>query len=149
VVINLQQTHLDEDSTVRVWARLDQAFAVLGRLLDVAPLHVPQTWRDLLAYGNVFKVPYDANGRLIPQEEQHDRPWLQLDLREGARVRVCVEEASTFDLEGTMVRMRSKEADYWYVKSARSSRLGWWWVSEALQGRLPRLPIINVDPTCA
>lgn len=35
VVINLQRTHLDADCTIRVWAKLDDAFRLLAEYLGM------------------------------------------------------------------------------------------------------------------
>ena len=70
--MNLQRTPLDDVSAVRVWARLDDAFGLLAKELGlvVEPVELK------LPPGDVFPVPYDAQGRLDRDQDPHLRRQL-------------------------------------------------------------------------
>lgn len=133
VIVNLQRTRLDGLCAVRVWARLDDAFRALADELglDATPRSA------ILAPGDVFSVPYDAEGRRDPGSV------LSWDLRVGQRLRVAPPDAANAGVEGEVLG-KDREGNY-VIALDRRRRLGRWWVESALRGALERLPVVNVD----
>lgn len=140
VIINIQKTPMDDKElcSVRVWAKLDDAFKILAELLhlNLQPLNPP----DYSKYNNVFKVPYNEQGKLDFTKS------MTLDLNKGAQVVVCDPFASNLgnegfvsdiDDDGTFVlKMKTK-----YGHSP--ARLGWWWVDVLVRGNSEFLPVMN------
>eukprot|EP01098_Paradermamoeba_levis_P016805 TRINITY_DN930_c0_g1_i2.p1 TRINITY_DN930_c0_g1~~TRINITY_DN930_c0_g1_i2.p1 ORF type:complete len:378 (-),score=113.12 TRINITY_DN930_c0_g1_i2:277-1410(-) len=147
VIINLQQTPLDALCTVRIWAKLDDAFSILAKKLgtDLSPVIPPP-----LPSGDVFVVPYDEEGMLSSTGDVYSL----LDLRTGAKVRIPVEGAMN---ENAMGEIRGKKEDgnyrVWLEEKKKDGKetktvvrlLGWWWVEAALRGAIKQLPVINVE----
>lgn len=86
VIINIQRTPLDLRSSIRVWAKLDDAFQILARKLgeftpfvtfsilglgEIKPVPI------ILPEGDVFTVPYNEKG------EYDKNCKMILDLRNG------------------------------------------------------------------
>lgn len=74
VIINIQQTPLDERSTLRVWAKLDDAFVILAKKLgfnEIKPFPI------VIPEGDVFVVPYNNDG-IYDKDSK-----MILDLRKG------------------------------------------------------------------
>lgn len=143
VVINLQQTPLDAKSCVRVWARLDDAFAILARELalntDPIPITVPDT-------GDVFVLPYNEKG------ERDQRCRLVLDLRVGQHVKIAVPGACNANATGKVV-YKTEQGDY-SIQLDEQGRLvrrlfGRWWIDAAMRGAVDMLPVINTQPRMA
>jgi len=139
VIINLQQTNLDDQAVIRVWAKLDDAFRLLANnlgFLDVGP--IPPKIPD----GDIFEVPYNEKGAKDINSK------MILDLREGASVIVVVETATNFKATGTVV---SKRDGHYSVRLKESDGiitrlLGTWWIDAALHGTVSQLPLINTEP---
>mmetsp|Transcript_7631 Transcript_7631/g.17580 ORF Transcript_7631/g.17580 Transcript_7631/m.17580 type:complete len:382 (-) Transcript_7631:59-1204(-) len=137
VIINLQRTPMDDISSVRVWAKLDDAFRLLAQKLDLVvkptPPVLPHT-RD------IYNVPYNAAG-------QHD-PSVSMvwDLRRGSEVRISVPEACNAKMKGTMIAKDSEGNFAVHLSDGSRRRMGRWFVVAAVAGRLPQLPLVNIRP---
>jgi NAD-dependent SIR2 family protein deacetylase len=143
VIINLQQTPLDDKCVIRVWAKLDDAFRLLAEKLEIDADPVPFSWRKKIGKKNVFIVPYDAEGR------KSDTCKMEWDLRPGAEVRVPIEGAMNFGVTGKMGP--TSRDDAYYVDLNEKifpvrRLLGMWWVDAALRGAVPQLPVVNISP---
>lgn len=97
---------------------------------------------------DVFVVPYTAAGDLVLD----GRTTTTLDLRPGAQLRLLNQPDWDVERCGSLATVQRRTADgHWVVKLAtggdRAVRtLGGWWVAEALEGRLARLPAVSVAP---
>lgn len=80
VIVSLQTTPHDSDSSVRIYATIDRVMELLAEqlALDIPPLQVPP--RPCGMDMDVFDVPYDSEGRLL-EDAQNLRTW---DLRTGS-----------------------------------------------------------------
>eukprot|EP01117_Protostelium_nocturnum_P003643 TRINITY_DN14928_c0_g1_i1.p1 TRINITY_DN14928_c0_g1~~TRINITY_DN14928_c0_g1_i1.p1 ORF type:complete len:386 (+),score=121.35 TRINITY_DN14928_c0_g1_i1:90-1247(+) len=150
IIINLQQTELDSDCTIRVWAKLDDAFKLLLEKLELEVSldrhidHIPEE--------DLFKIPYNAEGHYDPNCS------MLLDLREDAQVKIVAKGAMNDGAIGH-VYGKKKDGSYQLQLTEREkkrggiftvSRLyGSWFVLSALEGKLSQIPIINVDPQIA
>lgn len=83
VIINLQETQLDELSSLRIYAELDDVLQMLAEELQLPP---QQEFTPLVCQseiGDVFdSLPYDSSGELSADAS------MTLDLREGSRIKV-------------------------------------------------------------
>lgn len=135
---------MDHMCTVRIWAKLDDAFKLLAEKLNIK---IKPTLFTLNSGNDVFSVPYDAEGKFDPNSE------MVLDLRPGAKVRICVEGAKNFGATGEVGD--KKEGGHYriHLKETKGKQeyfttrlFGCWWIDSALKGTAPQLPLINQDP---
>ena len=132
VIINLQRTGLDDRCSLRIWARLDETFALLTEALAL-----PELTESLPDQKDVVWTPYDTQGAL------REGASTQLDLRAGAKVIIAHPLAPGF---GTMGKVLGKRHGGHYVLELGDRRmvLGRWWMDVAQRGQVERLPIVNV-----
>jgi len=138
VIVNLQQTRLDEICSIRIWAKLDDVFKLLNTELRLGVPDVPILPK--MIEGSVFWLPFDENGHYDAKSR------VKMDFSEGAKIKVC-QKGSTYGKTGTITGV-----DYngnWKIslKGHRYAvRLGRWWIESAQRGAIKQFPIINVDP---
>eukprot|EP01125_Pyxidicula_operculata_P021366 TRINITY_DN818_c0_g2_i1.p1 TRINITY_DN818_c0_g2~~TRINITY_DN818_c0_g2_i1.p1 ORF type:complete len:370 (+),score=84.89 TRINITY_DN818_c0_g2_i1:939-2048(+) len=144
VVVNLQQTPLDSHAVIRIWAKLDEAFKILAKKLELGevkkiPTKVPE--------GDIFEVPYNAEGFLDPSCRM---TW---DLSVGQTVIIPIKEASNYGSVGTIEKKRGEHYGILIEEERKSGEtimtrrlLGNWWIDAAINGTVMQLPIINIDP---
>jgi NAD-dependent SIR2 family protein deacetylase len=145
IIINLQKTPLDDKSAIRVWAKLDDAFKLLVKELEIDEnviARLPRHGYKLSKYNDVFTLPYDTNGCFSKRER------LTLDLRQGAKVRICAPGAVNENALGTIV---GKKHGDWLVEIEEVARVarrvfGKWWIEAALRGAITQLPLVNQNP---
>jgi len=138
VIINLQETCLDSVSSVRLFCKIDDAFRLLCKKMN---LEIKEPIFDLPA-GDVFQIPYNEKGEL-------DKTCtMTLDLRQGAKIMIPVKGAMN---EGRKGMVGGKLNGHWttviYEEDGPKSRLlGIWWITAALKGEIEQLPVVNVEP---
>eukprot|EP01006_Ploeotia_vitrea_P054093 TRINITY_DN67850_c11_g1_i1.p1 TRINITY_DN67850_c11_g1~~TRINITY_DN67850_c11_g1_i1.p1 ORF type:complete len:603 (-),score=67.62 TRINITY_DN67850_c11_g1_i1:151-1959(-) len=132
VIINLQQTPLDDQSCVRVWAKIDDAFKILSELLGLEPKVLPIT----IPKGDVFWVPYNADG---VKDETVRMEW---NLSNGKVMKVAPAEASN---QGKKCTLCGKDGmgNYLCQFEKIRRRMGKWWVKAALEAKVDTIPLIN------
>jgi len=155
VCINLQQTEQDGTMSLRLFGKSDDILAVVLRKLGLpmprkSVLRLPKESRVL--------VPYDAQGRRLPEGSTEKRMWL--DLRDGQQIRIT---------EGHNIQ-GAKQPQFMHIGTARqpgngvvqhrdpascsfgvkiegaNMRLGMWWLDTAERGAVEMLPIVNTSP---
>ena len=82
VIINLQQTDQDGKMSLNIFAKTDDALALLLPQLGLDPAAPPVLWPDRPC----VLVPYDKKGNRLAPESTAPRMWL--DLRPGAAVQL-------------------------------------------------------------
>lgn len=141
VIINLQRTGLDEAATLRIWAKLDDAFALLARELGLPVPDMREATGMPAPEGDVFEVPYNAQGQPDPSVR------MRLDLRKGATLTVPVDGAPT---RGRRARVEGRDREgnirVRFEGARRANVLGRWWIDAALRGVVPQLPVVNAAP---
>jgi len=148
VIINLQQTQLDAATSVRVWAKLDDAFRILAQKLDI-DCSIPPYPPHQLPIGEEgeeesFIIPYDKNGNYDPNSQ------MRLCLQEGEKVRIANKDASNFGAVG-VVYGRRKDKN-WTIALINKHNVnyhmafGWWWIEAAQRGAIPSIPFVNEHP---
>jgi len=156
VIVGLQRTAHDEEATLRLFGRCDDVCAALAAELA---LEVPPAWPDgeffvppaLVGRGEddlAFEgVPYDAAG------ERSEQVKSCLDLRDGAELVItggmhpgALGELDGRDREGNFrcrFRLKPKSGK---LRAPVAMLLGRWWVQAAVDGTVPRLPVVNPPP---
>mmetsp|Transcript_27714 Transcript_27714/g.54407 ORF Transcript_27714/g.54407 Transcript_27714/m.54407 type:complete len:414 (-) Transcript_27714:30-1271(-) len=159
VIVGLQRTSHDANTTLRIFSRCDDVFRELARELgvDVPPplpegeFFVPSA---LAGFGDddcVFDgIPYNAAGCRATEET------ISLDLRDGAELVItggmhtgAVGELDGRDREGNFrcrFRLKPKTGK---LRAPVAMLLGRWWVQAAVDGTVPRLPLVNKPPETA
>mmetsp|Transcript_78523 Transcript_78523/g.153609 ORF Transcript_78523/g.153609 Transcript_78523/m.153609 type:complete len:630 (+) Transcript_78523:48-1937(+) len=164
VIVSLQQTVHDHNSSLRIFALIDD---VLGMLAEELVLHsnsknseAPETTVPATALGasdsdaakvgesDVFLVPYDANTgmRLQGKSATH---LLRLDLTEGSLLTISAGP----DTGRNAVVIGKNKDGHWRVSIERQFKgggrmfhetrlLGSWWPREATAGQLPYIPVV-------
>ena len=112
----------------------------------------------------VYMVPYDSEGHLLSRQRQHlsserdvaaeAAPLLRLDLSEGARLRIT---AGRFAGDIAEVVGRTLRGRHWRLQATSTINertgfkakhmllLGRWWVTEAVAGKISRLPVVPAN----
>eukprot|EP00128_Syssomonas_multiformis_P017115 Colp12_sorted_trinity150504_noHs@17555 len=155
VIVSVQQTPHDAESSLRIFARLDRVFELLKEEmgLSVDPMDTPlPTEKD-----DEFLVPYDKDGKLLPEGYTEDQ-MTRLDLSKGARVRQTIGHFAGSvgkvvgrDRIGNFVidfMERSKE------ESANTEDriptdirrcFGAWWPQTLVAGKVDMMPLVNLS----
>jgi NAD-dependent SIR2 family protein deacetylase len=138
IIINLQCTPLDDMCAVRVWAKLDDAFAILQELLELEIRRPPEFDNDRVA----FALPYDEHGNL---------DWRCshiFEVSKGSKVCIPVEDAKNQGATGEFIDpeehyvVRLTEGD----NRIRDRVLGKWWIDTLMRGAWPTMPVMNMQP---
>jgi len=108
VIINLQQTRLDHISSLRVWARLSEAFQILTTLLNLDEMENP-IWKPEVSGSDIFHIPYNENG--LPSQILHT-----LDLSIGATLKIVDPNAPNFN--ANLCVIGKGKADDWVLQEA-------------------------------
>jgi len=139
VLINLQQTKLDSKATIRIWARIDDCFKILGELLGLGkivpqPFHIPD--------GDCYQIPYNTKGIHDPSCK------MILDLRLGSKVIIPVKDAMNYGVVGQVAAKRENHYSILLQEQQGPVKrlLGDWWVHAAINGLVPSIPVVNLEP---
>jgi NAD-dependent SIR2 family protein deacetylase len=152
VIVNLQSTRLDDVCTLRIWAKIDDVWALVAKKLSLAAdeFAMPPRPFPALPDGTVYALPrYDANGRRLAADEPDSDT--ALDLAVGACIRIAHPDASNANAIGEIAD--PDEAENFVCvfrkkgKLQRVYTLGRWFIKAALDGDLEQLPIVNAVPT--
>lgn len=184
VIINLQQTPEDGKASLRVFSTADMALTLVLDSLGIAcpaelPAFLPSPtagrvhgevgWGDRAhqtrSLGRRVLVPYDRDGVRIPREEQGTTPWMWLDLRDGARIKLGAHHncqgakqpayihlgragktGVPGDATGTVRALDSEASSFQLLIEGAVMTLGCWWLEVAQHGTAGRLPVVNPNP---
>jgi len=143
VIINLQETQLDDIATLRIFGKLDEVMGRLAQVLDLPELPEPllSTGSDIFA-----NLPYDPT-----TGEKSSKKTCSLKLSEGSKIRVtCGNYGGCKGVVG-----KKNPQGHWNVQVfvpledepsiviPNDHLLGSWWLIEAHQGLIPRLPVVQ------
>lgn len=165
IVIGLQRTVLDENTTLRIFARCNDVFAMLAQELALHTMPPPlagEFWKPPILAGRseddyVFNgLPYDAAGNRSSAQLPSAR--MTLDLRDDARLVIpdgmhagAVGVIDGFDREGNPRCRFTLKPKVGKLRAPVMMPLGRWWIQAAVDGTVPTLPVINEpadDATC-
>lgn len=146
VIVSLQQTVRYADAALRIFAPLDRVAALLASELDLDVCSMdlcskPDIMRDS-CQSDVFSVPYDADGHLVPHGLTDAAACSKLDLSPGTELTI---KGGPDD--GMQCVVQSKSSEGHYILSFPSlgevRLLGSWWIEAALQGQVERIPCVT------
>jgi len=154
VIVSLQRTPHDAESSLRIFATIDSVMALLAKELalevaDSGQKSVPEVSQDQQADAavveDVFSIPYDVDGKLV---EGHNPPLRVLDLREGTEL-IITNGAD----KGQKAVILGKHAEGHYKVGVQRAEdkagvmsirhLGRWWVDSAVAGEVPQVPLVS------
>jgi NAD-dependent SIR2 family protein deacetylase len=163
VIINLQQTPMDEVCSLRLFAKIDTVMEMLAEELGISDavkpmgyLHQPKLPSECIVQKDVFSVPFDMDGT---RSETGGR--IVWDLREGSTLML-----TGGPHEGDIGRVMGKNEDGHYrIRFENSFNrtlnmkmrpfslwLGNWWIEEAAHGfgivpggKVPFVTIVTAD----
>ena len=151
VIINVQQTRLDQLSTLRIFAKLDDVLKLLSKELELspaAPWPMKTSAQDTDMWDN---LPFDSAGHPSAGE-----CTVNLDLRQGKKVMLTHGNPPLIDAGTTgIVGPKTKQGHYTLLlDTGKRCHLGRWLLQDARKGQLPMLPVVNWDgsfsqPVCA
>jgi len=144
VLINIQKTNLDAKCVIRIWAKIDDAFKILAKELDLEIKEQKVPTFD----SHKFIVPYDEKGKYNKKYQ------MILDLNVGSEITIPIEGAMNENAKGEVVEYDEKSGIYvvavqekfFDTSKAYHRCFGYWWITEALEGKITQLPVINLNP---
>jgi len=160
VIVNLQQTERDGETTLRLFSETDLVFSSLLTLLGLKikdePVEVPE---------NKVLVPYNANGK------RSGKIRMFLDLSEGQKIKLNPDHNCYGSKQPRLRHIYGKGAqDYeevfqkpgpgegvvgryikmlsaWELKiEGVTMLLGRWWLKAAERGQMDSIPVMNIQP---
>lgn len=161
VIINLQQTRLDGESTLRIFEKADTVMESLLTKLGVPIINCP------VIHNPEYKVlvPYDKNGNKTEER------MMWLDLSKGQKIRlhpahscqdsmqplyqhIGAKKPTTYRGrvrqpgagEGTVLRFSNKHSGWDLLVEGVAMLLGGWWLQAAARGQLDTIPVVNLNP---
>lgn len=149
VIINVQQTRLDNLASLRIFAKLDDVMSALAKELglDVAAEELPiesvqastaplEVWKDLPYHPETGE--YDEEGRA------------SVCLAAGSAVKLsdgnpgAGSEAAVPGTKGVVCASQTAQGHYLIdFEDGKTRVLGRWMLESAREGQLPRLPVVN------
>lgn len=156
VIINLQQTPLDGEATLRINATTDVLMAALLNALGLPATPPPSPSADAFArLASRLLVPYDAAGSVLAKGNQQRRMWLNLNngseikLTAGHNVRGANQPGMMHigdEARGKVVGRDPATCSVCVEIEGVQMRLGLWWLEAPARGGPAKLPIVNVKP---
>jgi len=152
VIVALQRTPHDANSSVRIFATIDKVFEMLAQELSLSTCQsseqlscpVPEMYLPLGSDEHVFSVPYDQDGKLVEDGEHR----VALDLRDNAKAVITIGKN-----KGQSARVLGRNADGHYrIALTHNDGANWnevrllgrWWPAAAVAGEVQQIPLMSV-----
>jgi len=153
VIISLQQTQYDDIAGLRIFAKIDDVFALLMKELEISTTDttipqknysIPETLPGKIK-NDMYYIPYDNHGRLLSAEQRKVQKSI-LDLRVGKKVRIT-KGPFVGDIGEIIGKNIQGQYDicFQHKKGKMTRKLGSWWVETAIRGEADILPVHNVQ----
>lgn len=139
VMINLQQTGIDGMCSIRVWAKLDDAFKILAEKLS---LNMNKLYYAPKLKEDVFLIPYDSKGHFLGKTT---KKMMKINFKIGSQIKIVNEFSKFKGIVGEIVR---KSDDHYTWKCSESKHcyaLGFWMIESAVRGALDTFPYANKE----
>eukprot|EP00299_Pterocystis_sp_00344_P009246 c3828_g1_i1.p1 GENE.c3828_g1_i1~~c3828_g1_i1.p1 ORF type:complete len:398 (+),score=85.48 c3828_g1_i1:158-1195(+) len=137
VIINLQQTQLDEISSLRIFAKINDVMEMVLQRLEL-PLPEPVSFLDTT---DTFTVPYNSEGFLDSTQS------LKMSLKPNSKFTIA--HGPNKGCVVTVDASKNREGHYRLILSQGGSRtvliLGKWWLFSAQRGSVDYIPIVPVE----
>jgi len=153
VVIGLQRTVLDEASTLRIFARCDDVFAMLAQELavDVLPACADGEFFSPAVLVGRAEADYSFQGISYDASGAHSTEVTStLDVCDDAEIVIpsgahagAIGVVDGFDREGNIrcrFKLKPKKGS---LRAPVMLLLGRWWIQAAVDGTVPVLPVVN------
>ena len=161
VIIGIQRTTEDESSSLRIFALIDEVFLLLCHELNILPTPLivnpigVRFSKDIEPVEHVYRVPYDKYGNLsstgvttfldLRPEGSKKVPKQNLKLTMGPGKGFSGKVHGRSPHGHYLIRMpHQREGSKKHGTGERTYRLGSWWVEALVNGRVPKMPIVNV-----
>jgi len=143
IIVNLQETQLDNICTLRIFAPLDEVLGLLATKLG------------LPEYKGVLEAPVNNNTFVLPYDQRSGKysktKTCTLDLNEGANIKVllgnyagCRGVVGKKNPQGHYnVQVFSPVEGMPGVEITNDHLLGSWWLEEAKKGLITYLPVVQ------
>jgi len=151
-IIGLQRTSLDDIASIRFYGTIDQIVSLLAKEMNlmIRPYKtlVPDIPKDQQLDEYVFKVPYNAEGKLTTNPDE----MIIWDLREGQKIVMAIGSGKGF--EGTItgfypdtphlaiVTLRQYQGKH-FGKRSHTYYMGNWWIETITKGLWHTIPFVN------
>jgi len=169
IICSIQQTPYDDQSSVRIFCTIDKFAELLCEELEL-DLNLPKISEDENDFTHTYLVPKLKSENMLETEDCFILPLynrdtgsikqniavtnendLILDLREGSVLRICqgmykgdegevVGKDKFGNYKIRFLHKNKKNNSKFYVER----RFGVWWISDAVEGNITQLPIINI-----
>jgi hypothetical protein len=147
VIVSLQRTPHDAESSLRIFATIDAVMSMLTEelQLDIADGVSSNVQHTHDGVPDVFSVPYDIAGKLL---DNPSVPRRTLDLRDGAELIVTIGA----DMGQTALVLGKHQEGHYKIAVRRAEDkggatsiryLGKWWIGAAVAGKVPQIPLIT------
>lgn len=143
VMINLQKTFLDPDCTIRIWAKIDDAFKILAQKLGIE-------MKEFISYpilkNDIYYIPYNEKGKFVKDAKK----LMKLDLTVGSKVKIINPDSSLYGYVGKVI----ERLDDRFIlliggntsKKEEEQPIGTWMIDYALRGKATQFPYSNENP---
>jgi len=144
IMVNLQKSHIDSECTIRIWSKIDDAFKILAKKLelDMTKLKSPPKFKN-----DVFLIPYDENGKYLGKDT---KKLMKLDFNQGSKIKIVHPDSSCF---GVIAEVKYKHDDHYSVKMKSEKKekpslyaLGNWMIDQAIRGAIEQFSYANEYP---
>lgn len=149
VIVALQQTQYDAESSLRIFAPIDDVMRRLGAELGLELLAEGAGAASAPAEATTFRdLPYGPDGKHDP------RAKLQLDLSEGSKLRIVNQQdwdEKRWGSMGEVISPQTSLQDEHHIAIRVGAGgpvrvLGRWWLDAAQRGEVPSIPVVPWSP---
>lgn len=153
IIIGLQQTQYDNIARLRIYSRIDEVLSLLMEEMKfkIPPClaYKPNIPDEAIVKPLVYRVPYDVNGKLTKNKSR----MIVWDLNPGTRHTLTDGPGKGFkgtirNLEGghfkVVLPIQRQNSDT-FGTGTRAYTLGPWWIQTCVNGKWPKLPMVNID----
>jgi len=153
IIIGLQQTQYDNIARLRIYSRIDEVLSLLLEELKITipPCgpYKPNVPKEAVVKTLCYKVPYDREGNLTKNKSR----MIVWDLNPNTKHTLTDGPGKGFEgtirnLEGgnfKVVLPIQRQGSRDFGTGVRAYTLGAWWIETCVNGRWPKLPMVNVD----
>jgi len=158
VIIGFQRTVLDELSSLRIYARIDEVMLLLALEMNLPVQMVPYVLdvpQELIVDDHIFLVPYDRETGV----KNGDGSLSEWNLTAGAKLKLTGGPGVGFEGHVVWTPHGDDHGRFGYTVQFPCNRegsnefgvverhymIGIWYIESACKGLLPKLPVVNID----
>jgi len=153
IIIGLQQTQYDNIARLRIYSRIDEVMSLLMQELNftIPPCgaYKPNIPEEAVVKQLCYRVPYDKHGYLTEDKSK----MIVWDLNPGTKHKLTDGPGKGFkgtirNLEGghfKVVLPIQRQGSPEFGTGTRAYTMGPWWIQTCVNGKWPKLPMVNID----